>query len=1040
MNIMANNNANNLPIMAFEAEIVRTVGQHSVTIVVAETGSGKSTMVPVFLMDAGYRKVVVTQPRKLAARTVAQRVAEVVQTPLGKRVGFRTAEERRDSSETEVLFVTDGLQLVRELLGHGGKETVLVLDEVHEWNLNLEVLVAWAKIQVEERSDFKVVLMSATLEAERLSAFFNGAPIVSVPGRVFPVEERAPGESVVDDVATLVAERKTVLVFEPGKAEMESTLAALKLRGVDADLLPLHGGLTPDEQARCFLSYDRPKVVVATNVAQTSITIPDIGGVVDSGMERRIELVDGIEGLYLRPISMADRAQRKGRAGRCGPGVYIDHCPHPLEARSQFPAPEILRSRLDQTVLRLKRAGFNMEELNFFHQPEKAEVLKAREALIRLGCLGAGGEVTPIGKFVSELPVSVQIGRMMFEAKRLGVVAEVLRVAAILEVGGITVPPPSRNRPERPDWRLLVQDERESDVLGQIEAWRLASSMSKFERQQKGISERSLGRAREVHRHLKNALSGFLQVDAEPNQDRIPILKAVCAGMVDHLFRGKFGQYQNGDGPERQLGSSSLVRGYPDFIVGKPFDVDIKSRRGGTTTLRVIELATVVDPRWLVEVAPHLVTREAGISPMYNPEEDQVVSTTRLFFNGQPVSEDQIADGDNPEAAAVFARWLANLGVSQEVPEGLRAVVGQNNARQALARELNARTGENTFQVFSPEEVFEHYCTTAGGARRVSELRCPTALKLPALDEELVDLVTREYPDSIEVLGERTPVQYSTGNPVVTLKLDVGSTSWRELPDDGFHLPGGKAVEVIVALAYYYRFSESSIPSLKAKIAATLNGRQWEQWRKPPIPRPEGDVSAAPISTHVYGQCVLTGNQLTAFGTWGLCSVWGEQTMWFRSLEEAEAAQANTLKNLAALQKKERQREELQQAQDEAEGREKALRALFDHESWSKLDMHVRHSAYRRVLPTSLDGLRRHTAETEALIQRLQAALADFEREESEQAPEVESDIPPGIGFNQGQDSDNEDSSEDASSGAAEEAPLDLTRLFGGNVRVSLRR
>ena len=467
----------NLPILAFRDQIVNAVRTSPVVVITAETGAGKSTQVPQYLLDEGY-DLVVTQPRRLAARTVAERVAEEIGEDIGGTVGYRTAVDRRDSPATRCLFCTDGLALVRELMGQN--KGVLVLDEVHEWNENMEVLVAWAKRQTEVGADFKVVLMSATLEAEKLAAFFNGAPIISVPGRLFPVETKKAGMRLVDDVATLVAEGRNVLVFHPGKQEIEDTCAALKQMQVNAEILPLHGQLTPQEQSLCFKHYGRPKVVVSTNVAQTSVTIDDIDAVVDSGMERRIELVDGVEGLYLKPISLADSTQRKGRAGRTKEGIYIDH--FSASTRPDFPVAEILRKRLDQTVLRLAIARFDMEELEFFHQPDRSDIHDARRTLVGLGCMNVDGLVTKIGKLVNRLPVSVQYARMLVEADRLGVVDDVLTVAAIMEMSGITVPPPSRNQPDRPDWRRMVPSESESDVMGQLAVWQMASSRGRMGR------------------------------------------------------------------------------------------------------------------------------------------------------------------------------------------------------------------------------------------------------------------------------------------------------------------------------------------------------------------------------------------------------------------------------------------------------------------------------------------------------------------------------------------------------------------------------
>lgn len=639
-----------LPITAYKEEILKAVEENSVVVITAETGAGKSTQVPQYLLEAGY-DIVVTQPRRLAARTVANRVADELCEELGETVGFRTAYERKDSEATRCLFCTDGLALVRELMGVG-RHQILVLDEVHEWNLNIEVLVAWAKRQIEAGANFKVVIMSATLETEKLSMFFSGAPVISVPGRLFPVEVKQASRDVIEDAAKLLREGRNVLVFQPGKSEISETIAMLGRLELNAEILPLHGELDYDEQAKCFKHFGRPKCVVSTNVAQTSVTIDDIDAVVDSGTERRVELVDGVEGLYLKPISLADSEQRKGRAGRTKTGVYIDHCP--AANRLEFPKAEILRSRLDQTVLRLAEAGIDAEELEFFHQPNRSEIHEAKRALKALGCMDENGSVTPVGRRVAKLPISVQFGRMVIEAERLGVVDDVITVAAILEQGEITAR--SKDRYEQPAWKKLLNGEQESDVMAQLAVYKQAEAMNKDLMFQNGVFVKAFYQAKEKRRHLADALRGKVR-EFKSTGKREDILRALCAGMVDHLYKNNYGSWTNGDGQTRQLNRESVVRS-ADWLVGIPWDLEIQTRRG-KTTLNLIKMATKVDPTWLVEVAPQLAETKSGLNPRYDFGKDLVVSTTQIFFNGQLVREEALEDAEHPEAAFVFAGWLA---------------------------------------------------------------------------------------------------------------------------------------------------------------------------------------------------------------------------------------------------------------------------------------------------------------------------------------------------------------------------------------------
>jgi ATP-dependent helicase HrpB len=458
----------------------------------------------------------------------------------------------------------------------------------------------------------------------------------------------------------LLQQGHNVLVFQPGKSEISALINDLKIiSGLAAELLPLHGELSPEEQTACFKHYGRPKCVVSTNVAQTSVTIDDIDAVVDSGMERRIELVNGVEGLYLKPISFADAKQRKGRAGRTKAGVYIDHCPTD-EKRLDFPKAEILRSHLDQTVLRLAEAGFDAEELDFFHQPNKTEIHEAKRALKALGCMDESGKVSAIGSRVAKMPVSVQYARMVVEAERLGVVDDVITVAAILEQGEITArkvrTTDGREVEARPYWLPLTNGEQESDVLAQLAIYKAALNMTKDELQKNGVFTKGFFQAKEVRRHLAESLRGKVR-EFRSSGKREDIMRALCAGMVDHLYQNNYGNYRNGDGVSRQLNRESVIR-EAGWLVGLPWDLQITTRRG-TMTLQLIRMATKVNPMWLTEVAPQLVKKIDGLRPMFYPAKDSVVSTTEILFQGRQISNETISDPENPLAAEIFCKWLS---------------------------------------------------------------------------------------------------------------------------------------------------------------------------------------------------------------------------------------------------------------------------------------------------------------------------------------------------------------------------------------------
>lgn len=675
-----------LPVAEYSDQIVEAVNDNDLVIIEAETGAGKTTQVPQILRDAGY-KVVATQPRRLAARTVAQRVAEEVGTTVGKIVGFATAEEKYESDETEILFCTDGLQLVRELAGHGTRNQVLIIDEVHEWNLNIETLVAWVKFQYTLGNTFKVVLMSATLKTKELSEFFNNAPIISVPGRLFPVTQIKAETTIANTTAKLAMDGRNVLVFVNGKAEITKVIEQLKDMNVStiAEILPLHGELSPEEQSKVFNNSGR-MVVVATNVAQTSVTIDSIDAVVDSGTENRKEVTDGVEGLAIgAEISQADCRQRMGRAGRTKPGIYVLCSDVTLDERIEFPIPEILRSRLDQLVLRLAQINLDATELEFFHQPKKSAVVVAREALKRLGAFDEKGKVTKIGVAMSRLPVDVHHARMIIEAEKRNVLSDVLTIVACLEAGSIRGKDKREFGVVKPaKWRSLTE-EKESDLLAELDCYNAARRMNNNEMRENDIVPKRFHRAREIRDRLARDLmdSLFRTVDEGTKEQ---IVLACTSGMVDYLYRHTSGdQYSNGEVQTRQLDKNSVIK-QAEWIVAIPFDLPLNlENRYGEKFEKILYLATnatKVDPAWLVEVSPQLARTESmGFN--YDADLDEMVYVNALYFNDQLIKTETSPAYECEEATQALAQALVegrvdyadreyNMGILQQFKKAAR--------------------------------------------------------------------------------------------------------------------------------------------------------------------------------------------------------------------------------------------------------------------------------------------------------------------------------------------------------------------------------
>lgn len=634
-----------LPIYNYMNEITEAIKNHAVTIITAETGSGKSTQVPQYAHNAGY-DVVVTEPRRMATWSLAERVAEEMETPLGETVGFRTALERNDSQNTSILYCTDGLELVRSLTDTKNKPKVLIIDEVHEWNSNIETLIGWSKKKIQEGWCTKVVIMSATLERESLEKYF-GEDVYSleVPGRLFPVsfEERSEMH-LISAIAEMVSEKRNTLVFVPGKKEIAEVMKQLSSNNVKAKVLPLHGELDSEEQKKCFHSYSVPKVVVATNVAQTSITIPDIDAVVDTGKERRLETHDGIQGLFLRDTSKADCMQRKGRAGRTKEGRYILCSDSYFKDREEFSVPEIQRCLLEQTVLRLATIGIDAVEFPFFHQPNVEELVRAKETLINLGALKEDNTVTTIGYKMAKMPVGVQSARMIIEAEKYGVTEEVIKIASIVEIGTLLSKDASYANFTR---------ERESDLLAELDVWNALQEMGYIKFDEVGINKKTFFRIKEHIKRMHEALKGVVEIGY--CNDRKAIKMACMAGMINHVYKNTGYGYVNGDGVSRQLDRRSCLYG-PSLVVGKPRIIEFEDRYGWKRTMDLVTIATKVTAEELKEIAPQFITEEET-DCYYSSYEDAVKVTKVTYFKDIQIAEDTQTVPNHPDYAKLKAEY-----------------------------------------------------------------------------------------------------------------------------------------------------------------------------------------------------------------------------------------------------------------------------------------------------------------------------------------------------------------------------------------------
>lgn len=633
-----------LPVYERREEIIAAVDNNQVTIITAETGAGKSTQIPQYLAEHGYQKIIVTQPRILAARNLCMRVRQEyswrTRTDQSATIGYRTAHERDDDPRDVILYCTDGLQLVRELTGSGTQsKQVLVLDEIHEWNENMEVLIAWAKKRCQEDPHFKVVLMSATIETENLITYFGSAASITVPGRTYNVEKRY-GKDVISDIVTqLQSKTSNMLVFLPGKSEIEAVAQAIAQDAGNVPVIPLHSQLSPEAQQQAFAHYPQGKVVLATNVAQTSITIDDIDLVIDSGLERRAEVRSGVEGLFIAEISQADCLQRAGRAGRTKEGLYIlaqlGQLPcSPLEDRPAYGIPEIMRKHIDRLVLRLAAIGIDIENLEFYHSPKHKTIRLAKQTLVSLGALTADGSITTTGTHMERFPVESSYARMLVEAEHSSptVQAQLASTIAIQEVGGIV-----KNSPRQSGWQTFTK-QTDSDLLAQYDVLLALPTVDPLLYEDLGIIEKNVVKAQEVNERLNHDLGlGDVALTPIAAADIPEILRCIVAGQLHQIWSIEpWGEATHIlTGQVRELSSSSVVR-RGGLICGTPFDLEVPMDRGGLQVLHLVNEATVVDPLWLESLDPRTFSVRLG-KKYFDSHMGMLVNRVLITTNGKTI-------------------------------------------------------------------------------------------------------------------------------------------------------------------------------------------------------------------------------------------------------------------------------------------------------------------------------------------------------------------------------------------------------------------
>ena len=643
-----------LPVSARREDLLEAIREHQVVVVAGETGSGKTTQIPKLCLELGRGvrgAIAHTQPRRLAARTVSQRIADELEVPLGGAVGYAVRFSDRSSDETLVRLMTDGLLLAeiqrdRELRAYD----TIIIDEAHERSLNVDFLLGYLGRILPRRPELKVVITSATIDPERFSRHFGGAPVVEVSGRTYPVEVRyrppEPGvdqaEAIGDAVEELLCEpRGDVLVFLSGEREIRDTAELLRGRlGDDVELLPLYARLSSAEQQRVFKPHARRRIVLATNVAETSLTVPGIRYVVDPGTARisRYSTRLKVQRLPIEPISQASADQRKGRCGRTSDGIAIRlYAEEDFEQRPRFTDPEILRTNLAAVILRLAALELgDVEAFGFLDPPDRRQVRDGVRLLEELGAIEGEGRLTQLGRRLSQLAVDPRLGRMVLEAGRLDCAAEVIPIVAVLSIQDPRERPADA-RAQADQAHARFADEQ-SDLLGYLNLWRYlreqqrALSGSQFRRRCRAEYLHFLrvrewqDLAGELRRAAKEVGVSLNQAPAEPAD----VHRALLSGLLSHvgLKDAKGRDYQGARGARFAIfPGSALARRPPAWVMVA--ELVETSRLWGRDAARI-------DPKWVEPLADHLVQRDYG-EPRWVASRGSVVATERVTLYGLPI-------------------------------------------------------------------------------------------------------------------------------------------------------------------------------------------------------------------------------------------------------------------------------------------------------------------------------------------------------------------------------------------------------------------
>ncbi|EOK5731035.1 ATP-dependent RNA helicase HrpA [Vibrio vulnificus] len=727
-----------LPVSQKKDDIADAIAHHQVVIVAGETGSGKTTQLPKICAELGRGKFGLighTQPRRLAARSVANRIAEEMETQLGDFVGYKVRFNDQISENTQIKLMTDGILLAE--IQHDrflNQYDTIIIDEAHERSLNIDFILGYLKELLPRRPDLKVIITSATIDPERFSNHFGGAPIIEVSGRTYPVEtryrplggetedDRDQLEGIFDAVDELCDEGLgDILIFMNGEREIRDTADALAKRKLkDTEIVPLYARLSAGEQNKIFQPHTGRRIVLATNVAETSLTVPGIKYVIDPGTARisRYSYRTKVQRLPIEPVSQASANQRKGRCGRVQEGICIRlYSEDDFNSRPEFTDPEILRINLASVILQMTALGLgDIEAFPFVEAPDKRNILDGVRLLEELGAINSNAKdpkkrLTAVGKQLARLPIDPRLARMVLEAPRLGCLKEVMIIAAALSIQDPRERPSDKQQSADDKHRRFYHED--SDFLTFVNLWnhiqkqQKALSGNQFRRQCKDdyLNYLRVREWQDVYFQIHQSMREMeFKLNSEPGSYDA-VHSAILTGLLSHI--GMKDQEKNEYHGARNarfhiFPGSGLFKKQPKWVMSAEL-VETSKLWG-----RII---AKIQPEWIEPLAKHLIKRSHS-EPHWSKKQAAVMAYEKVMLYGIPIVPKRLVNYGNIDASVSREIFIRSALVEGDW-ETKHAFFKQNRKLLLEVEELEHKSRRRDILV-DDEELFQFYDQRVG--------------------------------------------------------------------------------------------------------------------------------------------------------------------------------------------------------------------------------------------------------------------------------------------------------------------------------------